>query len=37
MLDDVVDGDKALESHGGAVGGLEAVHEEVDGGGGGGA
>lgn len=37
VLDDVVDGDEALECHGGVVGGLEAVHEEFDGGGGGGA
>lgn len=37
MLDDVMDGDDALEGDGGIAGALEAVHEGLDGDGGGGA
>ena len=37
VLDDVVDGDEALEGYRGVVGGLEAVHEDFHGGGCGGA
>lgn len=37
VSDHAVDGDEALEGHGGVVGGVEAVHEGFDGGGGGGA
>lgn len=36
-LDDVVDGEEALECHGGVAGAVEAVHEGLDDGGGGGA
>jgi len=36
-LDHVVHHDQALQRHGGALGGLEAVGEKVDGGGGSGA
>lgn len=37
VLDDVMDGDEAFEGDGGVVGALEAVHEDLNGGGGGGA
>lgn len=37
VLDEVVEEEETFEGDGGAVGGVEAVHEEVDGGRGGGA
>lgn len=37
MLDNMMDGDEALEGDGGVAGVLEAVHEDLDDGGGGGA
>lgn len=36
-LDDMVDGEEALECHGGVACAVEAVHEGLDNGGGGGA